>query len=277
MLAALNILAGILLPESGASQNAKDIAELYALILVMALVVFVGVEGTLIWFMVKYKARRGRVAAQIHGNTRLEIGWTVGAAVILVFITVVTFIKLPGIKNPPASDIDANGNRVASTAVLASTDQPAVPKGAQLNIVVDGQQYVWRYQYPRQDDKEVFAYEEMVVPVGMTVTLDITADDVAHSWWIPKLGGKMDAIPGYTNKTWFKADRAGVFEGQCAELCGRNHANMLARVRAVPFDEYQRWYDQQAADIKAAREEGAKQRAEYAKQEREAAERAESE
>ena len=79
----------------------------------------------------------------------------------------------------------------------------------------------------------------MVVPVGMTVTLDITADDVAHSWWIPKLGGKMDALPGYTNHTWFKADKAGTFPGQCAELCGRNHANMLARVRAVPFDEYQ--------------------------------------
>ena len=277
MLAALNTLAGILLPEDGASKNADDIAELYALILVMALVVFVGVEGALIWFMIKFKARRGRVAAQIHGNTRLEIGWTVGAAVILVFITVVTFIKLPGIKNPAASDIDANGNQVASAALLASTDQPAVPKGAKLNIVVDGQQYVWRFQYPRQDDKEVFAYEEMVVPVGMTVTLDITADDVAHSWWIPALGGKMDAIPGYTNKTWFKADRAGSFSGQCAELCGRNHANMLARVRAVPFDEYQSWYDQQAADIKAAREEGARQRAEILKQEREAAEQAESE
>ena len=213
MLAALDILAGLVLPERGVSQNAKDIFELYALILVMALVVFVGVEGTLIWFMIKFKARRGQVAAQIHGNTRLEIGWTVGAAVILVFITVVTFIKLPGIKNPPASDIDANGNQVASATLLASTDQPAVPKGAKLNIVVDGQQYVWRYQYPRQDNKVVFAYEEMVVPVGMTVTLDITADDVAHSWWIPALGGKMDAIPGYTNKTWFKADRAGDLRG----------------------------------------------------------------
>ena len=271
------MLAGILLPDSGASQNAKDIAELYALILVMALVVFVGVEGALIWFMIKFKARRGRVAAQIHGNTRLEIGWTVGAAVILVFITVVTFIKLPGIKNPPASDIDANGNKVASATLLASTDQPAPPKGANLNIVVDGQQYVWRYQYPRQDDKVVFAYEEMVVPVGMTVTLDITADDVAHSWWIPALGGKIDAIPGYTNKTWFKADRAGSFSGQCAELCGRNHANMLARVRAVPFDEYQSWYDQQAADIQAARKAAADQRKRILDTEQQAAERAESE
>jgi cytochrome c oxidase subunit 2 len=274
--AALHILAGILIPERGGSKNASDIAELYALILVMATIVFLGVEGTLLWFLIRFKARRGRVAAQIHGNTRLEIGWTVGAAVILVFITVVTFIKLPGIKNPPASDIDANGAKVASTTLFASTDQPAPPKGAKLNIVVDGQQYVWRFQYPQVANKVVFSYEEMVVPVGMTVTLDITADDVAHSWWIPKLGGKMDALPGYTNHTWFKADKPGTFNGQCAELCGRNHANMLARVRAVPFDQYQAWYDRQAADIKAARDAGAKQRAAILKQQQEAAQRSQS-
>jgi cytochrome c oxidase subunit II len=272
LLPALHILAGLVLPESGGSKNANDIAELYALILAMALVVFVGVEGCLIWFMIRFKGRRGRVAAQIHGNTRLEIGWTVGAAVILVFITVVTFIKLPGIKNPPKSDIDAQGNKVAATTLVASTDQPPPPKGAKLNVVVDGQQYVWRYQYPRQGGKDVFAYEEMVVPVGMTVTLDITADDVAHSWWIPKLGGKMDAVPGYVNHTWFKAEKPGVFPGQCAELCGRNHANMYARVRAVPFDEYQRWYDGQAAAIKAARIAGAAQRRQIQQQQRQAAE-----
>jgi cytochrome c oxidase subunit 2 len=256
----LAILAGLLFPEKGASPNADRIWELYALIMVMALIVFFGVEGALIWFLVKFKARRGRVAAQIHGNTRLEIGWTVGAAVVLVFITVVTFIKLPGIKNPAASDIDASGNPVASNAFFASTDQKAPPKGDKLTIVVDGQQYVWRYQYPAQGGKTVFAYEEMVVPVGMTVVLDITSDDVAHSWWIPAMGGKMDAIPGYTNKTWFKATKAGTYRGQCAELCGRNHANMTARVKAVPFDEYQAWFDRQAADIKVAREEAAKQR-----------------
>jgi cytochrome c oxidase subunit 2 len=277
LLAALNTLAGLFLPESGPSKNANDIAELYALIMVMALVVFAGVEGILIWILFRFKARRGRVAAQIHGNTRLEIGWTVGAAVILVFITIVTFIKLPGIKNPPASDIDANGARIASSTLLASTDQPPPPGRTKLNIVVDGQQYVWRFQYPRVGGKEVFAYEEMVVPVGMTVTLDITADDVAHSWWIPKLGGKMDAVPGYVNKTWFKADKAGIWPGQCAELCGRNHANMEARVRAVPFDEYQAWYDRQAADIKAAREAGARQRAAIQRQQQEAAKRSESE
>jgi cytochrome c oxidase subunit 2 len=274
--AAPHILAGILLPERGGSPNADDVAQLYALIMVMATIVFIGVEGSLIWFLLRFRARRGRVAAQIHGNTRLEIGWTVGAAVILVFITVVTFIKLPGIKNPAPSTIDASGNKVAATTLFASTDQSPPPKGASLKLVVDGQQYVWRYQYPRQGGKDVFSYEEMVVPVGMTVILDITADDVAHSWWIPKLGGKMDAVPGYTNRTWFRADKPGVFPGQCAELCGRNHANMLAVVRAVPFDQYQSWYDRQAADIKAAQEAGAKQRAAILKQQQEAAQRSQS-
>jgi len=259
-------LAGLLFPDKGVSPNAEDIFTLYVLIFAMALVVFIGVQGSLIWFLFKFKARRGRVAAQIHGNTRLEIGWTLGAAIVLVFITVVTFIKLPGIKNPPASDIDASGNRVAANAFFASTDQKPPPKGAKLNITVDGQQYVWRYQYPPQGDKNVFAYEEMVVPLGMTVILRITSDDVAHSWWIPALGGKMDAVPGYVNKTWFKATKVGTYRGQCAELCGRNHANMTARVRVVPFDEYQAWFDREAADIKIARDEGAKQRAEINKQ-----------
>jgi cytochrome c oxidase subunit 2 len=274
---AVDILAGIILPESGVSPNANEIAELYLLILVMGVVVFVGVEALLIWFLVKYRAQKGRVAAQIHGNTRLEVGWTVGAAVILVFITVVTFVKLPDIKNPAASDIDAEGNPVAANVLYASTDQPDPPRGASLNIVVDGQQYVWRYQYPRQDDKEVFAYEEMVVPVGMTVTLDITSDDVAHSWWIPALGGKMDAVPGYTNKTWFKAEEPGLYRGQCAELCGRNHANMTARVRAVPFEEYQAWYDRTAEDITTARDEAAKERDELIRRQREAAQQSEGE
>jgi cytochrome c oxidase subunit II len=252
--------AGILWPESDGSPNAGDIATLYKLILILALIVFVAVEGALIYSLFKYRARKGAVAAQIHGNTRLEIGWTVAAALILVLITAVTFIKLDAIKNPQASDIDENGNPVAANVQFASTDQPEPPEGAVLNIKVDGQQYSWRYQYP--GEKEVFAYEEMVVPVGMTVTLDISSDDVAHSWWIPQLGGKMDALPGYINKTWFKATQAGTYFGQCAELCGRNHANMYARVRAVPFEEYQQWYDDQAAEIESAQGEAQRQREE---------------
>ena len=233
------------------------------------------VEGALIWAFFKFRASKGRVAAQIHGNTRLEVGWTVGAGVILIFITIFTFIMLPDIKNPPASDIDANGNATTASNVLyASTDQPAPPKGsAFLNLRVDGQQYVWRYQYP-ESEKDVFSYIEMVVPVGMTITLDIRADDVIHSWWIPKLGGKMDAVPGYTNKTWFKIPESAipegkdsvVFDGQCAELCGRNHANMIGRVIGLRYPDYKAWVDRKALEIKSAREQAAKSRQEIDKQ-----------
>ena len=105
----------------------------------------------------------------------------------------------------------------------------------------------------------------MYVPIGMTITLDVEAKDVVHSWWIPPLGGKMDAVPGYTNRTWFQipldalpegADRV-VYEGQCAELCGRNHADMLGRVIGLPFDEWQAWRDRKAEEIAAAEEEAA--------------------
>jgi cytochrome c oxidase subunit 2 len=260
--------AGILFPEAGGgSPQAEDIRTLYAIIFVLGFIVFVGVEGVLIWCLVKYRAKRGRVAAQIHGNTKLEIGWTVGAAVILVFLTIATFVMLPGIKNPAASDIDINGNPIASNAAFASTDQRKPPEGQALNIQVNGKQYVWQFTYP--GDEGVFSYTRMYVPVGMTVTLDIESDDVEHSWWIPELGGKMDALPGYTNKTWFKVTKPGTYSGQCAELCGRNHANMYAEVVALPFDEWQQWYDDEAQEIADAKE--------YAAEERERLEQAEGE
>jgi cytochrome c oxidase subunit 2 len=272
MALAPSAFAGIFLPESGGSPNAEGIKTLWILLSLLGLVIFVAVEGLLIYSMIKFRARKGAVAAQVHGNTQLEIGWTVGAAVILVFITVFTFIKLPAIKNPAASDINAQGQPIASLrsdgTLLAATDQSAPPgDGVKLNIRIDGQQYVWRFKYPGQ--KDVFSYTDMYVPVGVTVTLDITSDDVAHSWWIPALGGKADAIPGYVNKTWFKIpldaipegeDRV-VYNGQCAELCGRNHANMFGRVIGLPYDAWKAWYDNEATAIEQAQDAAAEQRA----------------
>ena len=115
---------------------------------------------------------------------------------------------------------------------------------------MNGQQYLWRYDYPFK--KQVYAYHELVVPINTTVTLSVTSSDVIHSWWIPKLGGKVDGTPGYDNETWFRISKPGTFEGQCAELCGEGHADMRARVRAVPVDEFKTWSEQQAADIQEA-------------------------
>lgn len=119
--------AGWFLPESDGSPNAEGIRTLYILIALIGLVIFIGVEGLLIYSMFKFRARKGRVAAQIHGNTQLEIGWTVGAAAILIFITVFTFLLLDDIKNPAASQIDAEGNPVSSNVLYAATDQPRLP------------------------------------------------------------------------------------------------------------------------------------------------------
>jgi cytochrome c oxidase subunit 2 len=266
LLAAPAARAGLLFPEAGGSPNADSIKTLYIMVFILALFIFVGVEGTLLWALFRFKAKKGRTAAQIHGNTKLEVGWTVGAFLILIFITFFTFIKLGDIKDPKPSLIDADGNPVAQVdrVQYAATNQ-SVPKGDTMTIEVNGQQYVWRYLYPGQD--RLLTYTDMVVPVGMTVLLDITADDVVHSWWIPKLGGKMDAVPGYTNKTWFRippdaipeGQKQVVFTGQCAELCGRNHANMYGRVIGMRMADYKQWYADKVQQVKTAETDVAEQ------------------
>jgi len=233
---ASGILSWAVVPEAGGSPNADEIKGLYKFVLYVAIVVLVGVEGTLLYSVIRFRKRKGMTAAQIHGNTRLEIAWTAIPALVLVVITVYTFAVLGDIEDPAPTG--PNGLvPAAGGAVVASVDQEPPPGGRGLTVQVNGQQYLWRYEYPGR----VFSYEEMVVPTDTTVVLKIRAQDVAHSWWIPKLGPKFDAIPGYTNDSWFKISEPGVYSGQCAELCGRGHANMVATVRAVTPDRYRAW------------------------------------
>jgi cytochrome c oxidase subunit II len=257
LIAAPSAFADAITPESGGSPNADDIDTLYKLTLYIGIAIFLLVEGTLIWSLVKYRARRGGTADQIRGNTPLEIGWTVGAATILVILTVVTFLYLDDIESPPASG--PNGLS-ASQAQFASVDQPDPPKsgGPILRIRVNGQQYLWRYDYP--GDGQLFSYQEMVVPTDTTVVLELEASDVIHSWWIPKFGPKADAVPGYVNKTWFKVPKEGVYRGQCAELCGSGHADMRAKVVAVSPERFQQWAQDKRDEIQAAGEALAEQR-----------------
>jgi cytochrome c oxidase subunit 2 len=260
LLTAPSALADTFTPESGGSPNADNIDTLYKITLYVAIVIFLIVEGTLIWSLVRHRHRRSSPeGAQIRGNTPLEVGWTLAAALILVVLTVVTFVYLDDIENPPESG--PNGLQASQTR-FASVDQPAPPSGRPyLRIKVNGQQYVWRYVYPGK--RTLFSYYTMVVPVDTTVVLDITSSDVIHSWWIPKLGGKADGVPGHVNETWFKIppDKAGTtFRGQCAELCGFGHADMRAQVRAVTPNQYEAWAQRQADDIEAAGKALAKQR-----------------
>ncbi|HEY1591690.1 MAG TPA: cytochrome c oxidase subunit II [Solirubrobacteraceae bacterium] len=243
--------AGFFTPKSGAPP-ANQISSLYKIVLYIAAVVFVVVEGALVYSVYKFRAKKNRVAAQIHGNTRLEIGWTVAAAVILVVLTVVTFVKLPGIINPP--------NSSANTSFLsASVTEPNPPNGKKLTICIQGRQYIWRYAYGNNCLNAAFAlklpysFQEMVVPANTTIVLAIQSTDVIHSWWVPSLGGKVDAVPGYTTYTWFKAPKANVlYHGNCAQLCGRQHAFMTALVHVVSPAQYQAWLAVQKRGIQAA-------------------------
>jgi cytochrome c oxidase subunit 2 len=261
--------ADLLTPPSGGSPNADSIDTLYKIILAVAVIVFAGVEGVLLYSLIRFRARKDAVPAQIRGNTRLEIGWTLGAAVILVVLAVVTFVMLDDIRNPPDSDADGYPTQRVVNVQNASAYQPRPASGRALNIEVNGQRYAWRYTYPDGDDNNLnntYSYETMVVPTKTTVTLTILAQDVAHSWWIPELGGKADGVPGHTNFTWFKISKPGVFRGQCAELCGRNHADMIAKVVAVEPADFKQWLAGKKAEIEAANKDAERRRKEEAEE-----------
>ena len=212
---------GGLTPPEPFSPNAEAINDTYYLLLIVTGLVFIAVEGALILFVIKYRRRRRPSDAegpQIHGNTRLEILWTVIPVFLVAIIVSFVFYKLPEV-----SDV----SRAASE-----------PQDEQ-NIVIDvaGRQYYWEFRYP---DGQV-TYDTLVVPVNRTVELNVTAPDfdVLHSWWIPALGGKIDAIPGKENHTWFRAEREGAYEGNCTEFCGVQHSAMTMTVRALPQEQYE--------------------------------------
>jgi cytochrome c oxidase subunit 2 len=233
VLAAL-ALAGVALAGNGgvapvepASPNAERINDSYLWVSIFTGAIFLLVQGSLVWFIFRYRRRRRarfEDGAQVHGNTNLELAWTVAPVLVLVAIGTFIFWKLPGIQDVP----------------------PADAAGGRVDVQVKGYRYYWNFTYPNG----VIAVDRLRAPVGQNVKLDVTAPDfdVIHSWWIPALGGKFDAIPGKTNETWFNAQAPGIYRGQCAELCGIQHAVMKAEVEAMPRPEFEAWLEQEARD-----------------------------
>ncbi len=241
-------LANFFTPKSGASP-ANQIDSLYKIVLYIGAFVFVAVEGALLLAIIKFRANKHPVAHQLHGSTGLEIGWTLGAAGILVILAVVTFVKLPGI-------IDAPNSNPNGYVLSASLTPSRPPNGKELTICVTARQFIWRYTYGAGCNKDYYqerlpySYQEMVVPSATTINLVIQSQDVIHSWWVPKLGGKVDAVPGYTTYTWFKvATPNHYYYGQCAQLCGPQHAFMTALVKVVTPAQYQAWLTYMRTEI----------------------------
>jgi cytochrome c oxidase subunit II len=204
-----------LTPVDPKSPNAEAINDTYYLLLGVTGVVFFAVEIALVVFLIRYRRRNRPVDAegpQIHGNTRLEVMWTIVPVFLVAIVVAFVFYKLPAV-----------------TDVTRAASEPADDPNLVINV--EGRHFYWEFRYP---DGRI-TYDTMVVPVDRTVELNVTAPDfdVIHSWWIPALGGKIDAIPGKLNHTWFRAESSGDFEGNCTEFCGLQHAEMTMIVRAV--------------------------------------------
>ena len=196
---------------------ARDQLNLFLLVLWVAVVVFVLVEGALIYTLVRFRRRASdALPKEVHGNTRLEIAWTIVPALLLAVLAVPTIITQFRVSKDPGPDA--------------------------LTVQVTGHQWWWQFDYP---EIGVVTANEMHVPVGQDVRVLLKSQDVIHSFWIPKLAGKVDVIPNRNNQLWFRADEEGVYLGQCAELCGIAHGWMRFQVIAQSQEEFQQWvYDQ---------------------------------
>jgi len=210
---------------------ARSIDNLLNPVMIIAGVVFLLVELGIVFVVIRFRRRKGddggELPAQTHGNLVLELGWTILPAVILAFVAVATLATLFDLADRPE---DA------------------------LEIDVVGQQWWWDFQYDVDGDGEYDfrTPNEMVIPAGQPVNLDITSMDVIHSFWIPALNGKKDAVPGRQHDLTIEADEPGTFWGQCTEFCGLSHANMRMRVVALPQDQYDAWLANQIEPAEAA-------------------------
>ncbi len=193
---------------------AEDQANLFKLIFWIAVVVFVLVEGGIIWITLKYRRRsENEMPVQTHGNTKLELTWTFIPTLIIIAIAIPTVIAIWDLAEPPS-------------------DEPV------MTVEAVGHQWWFEFRYP---EEEIVTANELRVPVGKNVVVKLHSQDVIHSFWVPKLFGKVDMVPTRENELWFRADEPGVFFGQCAEFCGVAHALMRFRVIAEPEDDYEEW------------------------------------
>jgi len=232
---------------------AHKILELHNMILLICVIIFVIVFGVMFYSVFAHRKSRGYKPAKFHDNATLEVVWTVIPFLILVSMA------------------------IPSTATLLEMSDTSK---SDLTVKITGYQWKWKYDYPDQDvgyfstlatprdqiDNKASKGEHyllevdnpIVVPVGKKVRFLITANDVIHSWWVPQLGVKKDAIPGFINEFWVRADEAGTFRGQCAELCGQDHGFMPIVVNAVSPEDFTKWVAMQKDKAAAESAGGAK-------------------
>jgi len=243
--------------QPAASKMAEDIHWLHELVTILCVVIFIGVFGFMFWSVYAHRKSVGHKAAQFHENTTVEIVWTVVPFVILIMIALPVTKIVVSQKDTSNADLtikatgyqwkwgydylkgEGEGIRFVSTlATPRDQIEGRAPKGANYLLEVDN---------------------EVVVPVGKKVRILTTAGDVIHSWWIPALAAKQDAIPGFIRDTWFRAEKVGTYRGQCVELCGKDHGFMPIVVRVVSSADYSKWVDEKKKALAAQQDDPNKQ------------------
>lgn len=194
------------------SPGAAEISQLFYVIMGIATVVFVGVEGLLFYSIFRFRNRPASEAVQTHGNTKLEIAWTTVPAIILVVLLGFTLRTMASVRAPVPGDA--------------------------LKIKVIGHQWWWEFQYPEWGIKTA---NQLVVPVNRPIAVELESFDVQHGFWVPQLFGKMDALPGHLNKMNFTVAELGKYGGQCTQLCGVQHAMMRFQIIAVSAAQFSDW------------------------------------
>jgi cytochrome c oxidase subunit 2 len=207
--------------------NSQQIYDLFNYVFVLAIVVFVVVEGVLIYSIMRYRRRTSDgIPLQIHGNTLIEIAWTIIPALIVLAISVVTF----------------------RTQALIERPTEATNAGAPVRVEVIGHKWWWEFRYPEHGN--IVTANELHIPADRDVELLVTSDDVIHSFWVPRLAGKRDAIPNHVNRivTRPTGEQSMLLRGQCAEFCGKTHAMMGFYVKVDSQADFDAWVAQQVAD-----------------------------
>ena len=207
------------LPED-VSTFGQEIDSLFYLIYYITAVTFVIVTVLMVVFLIKYRAQPGRRATYTHGNTALEIAWTIAPSILLVILAFV------------------------SRSVWAEIKEHVPPSDVQLQVTA--KQFNWEVVYPGPDgkfgtDDDVTMDNDVHVPLGKTVRVLLKSRDVIHSFFVPNLRFKQDAVPGHEIPTWFKVTKPGKYEIPCAELCGFGHSGMRGWLYALPLEEYEAW------------------------------------
>ena len=227
--------------QTPVTEIARQIYNLHDMMMIICALIFVAVFSVMFYSIWKHRKSKGAVAANFHENTTVEIVWTV-----IPFIIVI-IMALP-----------------ATRTVVAMKDT----SNSDLTVKVTGYQWKWGYDYIRGEGEGISflsqlatprgqidgadakgptylleVTEPLVVPVDKKIRIITTANDVIHAWWIPAFGVKQDAIPGFARDTWFRAEKTGTYYGQCAELCGKDHAFMPIAVKVVTAQEYTAWVD----------------------------------